>query len=143
MLTLEHPASQPAEPPPRDRELLSKRESSIPQRAWPHRTPSSRPCSPRKPCLNRENPGSISSIQSAPSPCAAIPPEPSCTARRTRSAMRSHGSRANPFSSLASGLLRNTRRRIFHASGARHSSLNCFHGRFPWPRLPPNSRLGH
>ena len=29
-----------------------------------------------------------------------------------------------PLSTLASGFLRNTRRRIFHASGARHSSSN-------------------
>ena len=55
------------------------------------------------------------------------PPEQSYTIHlentlRSAIARKSRG----PFSSLASGFLRNTRRIIFHASGTRHSPLNRF-----------------
>ena len=84
--------------------------------------------SPRPACVHNSLPlrpnGASVSIQTAPFHRVTCPPRRSCTIWRTRSIVRSHGTHEGSSQTWRQAFLRNTRRRIFHASGARHSPLN-------------------
>ena len=148
--TLARPASQ-IKPPPRVRELLWRRESSTPLRVWPRQMLPSRPSSPHSlvPSLSvrRSSCQSLclcSTFVTKACMCSQLTPLSAPTHRLLHSVGSfSSGSRStgtvvyhweNTLScaiarkprSLASGFLRNTSQRVFHASGARHSPSNRF-----------------
>ena len=84
--------------------------------------------SPRTACVHnslssRHQRASVS-IYMVPFHHGACPPRRSCTIWRARSTVRSHGTHQGPSQAWRPAFFRNTRRRIYHASGARHSPLN-------------------